>query len=73
MPFPEMGKTAGKTGLGGGRGVIRNWVLDTLFGMSVRHPSGGAEKAVGDRSLVSKKSPSQDIYWGSSHRLYLKP
>ena len=53
--------------------MIRNWVLDTLFGMSVRHPSGGAEKAVGDRSLVSKKSPSQDIYWGSSHRLYLKP
>ena len=61
-----------KQGLGWGRevGVIRIWVLDSLMGMSVRSPSGDAEKTVGDKSLVSKKSPSWDIYQESSHRLY---
>lgn len=64
-----------KQDLGWGRevGEIRIWVLDSLLGMSIRPPSGDAEKAAGDKSLVSKKSPSRDIHQESPHRLYLKP
>lgn len=73
--FLRWGRVQEKQDLGWGREVwvIRIWVLDSLLGMSIRSPSGNAEKAVGDKSLVSKKSPSQDIYQESSHRLYLKP
>lgn len=54
--FLRWGRVQEKQGLGWGRevGVIRIWVLDSLLGMSVTSPSGDAEKAVGDKSLVSK-------------------
>lgn len=35
----------------------------TMFGMSARQPSGGAEKADGDKSLVLEKSSTGDINW----------
>lgn len=45
----------------GGQGDQEFSLGHTMFGMSARQPSGGAEKADGDKSLVLEKSSSGDI------------